>query len=77
VAVELKWVGRSWVEVKVDGKLVLEGILSSGASREFSGREVEVSAGNAGGVKLVVDGRDLGLFGRYGEVVTRTYRPKP
>jgi cytoskeleton protein RodZ len=77
VAVRLNWVGRSWVEVRVDGILVLEGILSSGTSREFFGREIEVSAGNAGGVKVVVDGRDLGLFGRYGEVVTRTYRPKP
>jgi cytoskeleton protein RodZ len=77
VVVALKWVGRSWVEVRVDGKLVLEGILSSGASRQFTGREIEVSAGNAGGLKVDVDGKELGLFGKYGEVVSRTYRAQP
>lgn len=77
VSVGLKWVGRSWVEVQVDGKLVLEGILTAGSSKQFTGREIEVSAGNAGGVKVVVDGRDQGLFGRYGEVTTRVYRAKP
>ena len=39
------------------------------------GHAVEVSAGNAGGVNITVDGHDRGRLGAHGVVVTKTYKP--
>jgi hypothetical protein len=63
------------VEVRVDGRLVFEGILGKGASKKFSGMFVEVAAGNSGGVRITKDGKDLGRMGRHAEVGVRSYKP--
>jgi cytoskeletal protein RodZ len=66
---------RSWIEVRVGGRLVKEGIAGRGQMHRFKGREIEVSAGNAGGVQVYRNGRDVGRLGGHGEVVTRIYKP--
>ena len=75
VALTLALKERSWIEVRVEGRLVKEGISSRGQMYRFKGREIEVSAGNAGGVVIFRNGRELGPLGSHGEVVTRTFRP--
>lgn len=73
--VSLTFVERSWVEVRVDGRLVFEGIFNRGVSRKFSGKTIEVAAGNSGGIRINKDGKDLGRLGRHAEVAVRTYKP--
>lgn len=60
----------SWVRVVADGDVVLEETLDAGESREFEGRrEVLLRLGNAGGVRLVLNGRSIEPIGGRGEVV--------
>jgi cytoskeleton protein RodZ len=75
ITVELTIEQRSWVEVKVDGQPALEGLLSPKMHKSFKGRNVTVSAGNAGGVRITINGHDRGLLGERGVVVAKTYTP--
>lgn len=64
-----------WVRIVADGKPVFEGTLQPGTERTWSaGKVIEMTMGNAGGVRLVVDGKELGAAGRPGEVVRRVFR---
>ena len=61
--------GRSWIGVVSDGKPVFEGTLTEGATKTFtSKKEMELTVGNAGMVRLILNGRDLGPPGRAGQV---------
>lgn len=78
VSVRVQVVGQaSWVGVKsASGRQVFSGTLTNGANRVFTdARELRVVLGNAGGVRLVVNGRDLGRAGRTGDVVRLTFGP--
>jgi cytoskeletal protein RodZ len=75
VTVELTIEQRSWVEVRVDGEGQYEGLLYPKTHRKFKGKNVMVSAGNAGGVRVTVNGKDQGHLGPHGEVVAKTYKP--
>lgn len=62
----------SWMSVKIDGASQLEGIVKAGTSKAFHGKNADVRAGNAGGVELTVNGKELGKMGNTGAVVERT-----
>ncbi|MBC5799409.1 MAG: helix-turn-helix domain-containing protein [Candidatus Eremiobacteraeota bacterium] len=62
----------SWLLVRVDGSKRLEGLYPAGTRKRFHGAHADVRAGNAGGVELTVNGRDLGPMGRTGDVVERS-----
>ena len=62
----------SWLLVTIDGTKILEGILPAGTTKEFHGKTVTIRAGNAGGVHLALDGKELGTMGPSGAVVERT-----
>jgi cytoskeletal protein RodZ len=79
---------RSWVLVTADGQRVFAGILEPGAADSWTARErISLRSGNAGAVRVTLNGEDLGLFGGVGEVVevewtapgvpTRTPVPTP
>lgn len=66
---------KCWVRVRADGKLVFEGTLQPGAERTWgAGEAIDLVMGNAGGVRLTVNGEDLGPAGRPGQVVRRVFR---
>lgn len=70
VEVELRIVERAWLRVVVDGEVAFEGALEAGSRRTWRGREsVALRCGNAGGVRVTVNGEDLGLLGERGQVV--------
>jgi hypothetical protein len=76
VQVVLRFEGRSWASVTVDGERAFRGILSKGAERSFTGKQaVDVALGNAGGVLLTVNGNDIGHAGPYGRSFQRTFTP--
>lgn len=62
----------SWMSVAVDGAAVLEGLVKAGTVKNFHGKHVRVRVGNAGGVDLTVNGKELGKMGHAGDVVERT-----
>ena len=59
----------SWLQVFVDGVLVLEETVRAGETLQYRGGEVRVRFGNAGGVFAELNGEDLGAQGGRGEVV--------
>ena len=67
-----------WARITVDGKRAFE--------REFpanqrlplgADRTITVRAGDAGAIRLIVDGRDQGVLGKDGQVYNRTFTPTP
>lgn len=69
--------GESWMRVVVDNKNVFEGTLGSNNVKKFTGRDkIQVIFGNAGVVKVQVNGTDYGFLGGFGQVVTKTFTDK-
>lgn len=69
--------GRSWLRAMVDGTLVFEGIVAAGASKTFEGTEqIDIAIGNAGAMRLIVNGVDLGPAGGSGQVYRASFGPR-
>ena len=71
--IELSVTAPSWLLVRVDGAQVLEGIMPAGTRKSFHGSQAFVRAGNAGGVFLKINGKDLGAMGHSGDVIQKTF----
>jgi len=63
----------SWMQIFVDGVLVLEETVRAGETLQYRGDEVRVRFGNAGGVFAELNGTDLGAQGGRGEVINVRY----
>ena len=62
---------KSWVSIHVDGKLLFSGILQPNDRREINAEEkVKVVAGNAGGIDISLNGKNLETLGPRGQVRT-------
>lgn len=77
VTVQMSFLGSSWFRVTdVNGAKVYEGTLRAGNVRTFNDDQpLSFVIGNAGAVRLVVNGKDLGIAGTQGEVLRVTYQP--
>ncbi len=74
VQIQLIIIQRSWVRVTVDNILAFEGRLLPGSVKLFGGElSIEILTGNAAGVEVIYNQRDLGVMGLYGEVINRVY----
>jgi cytoskeleton protein RodZ len=68
---------NSWLQVSIDGTVVFEQTVPAGETLPFEGSdEVTVRYGNAGGVRVQLNGEDLGAPGGRGQVVTIVYTPE-
>jgi cytoskeleton protein RodZ len=63
----------SWLRVTVDGNVSMEGTFPAGTSKTFHGKSALVRIGNAGGVQIYVDGKDVGKLGKSGDVVEQAF----
>jgi cytoskeletal protein RodZ len=63
----------SWLRVTIDGNVSMEGTFPAGTSKTFHGKNALVRIGNAGGVEIFVDGKDVGKLGKSGDVAERTF----
>lgn len=63
----------TWLRVTVDGSVSMEGTFPAGTTKTFHGRQALVRLGNAGGVEIYVDGKDVGRLGKSGDVVERAF----
>jgi cytoskeleton protein RodZ len=54
----------SWIQVKADGKVVLDGVLDAATEKTFSAKELIFKTGNAGGVEVTYNGKTEAPFGK-------------
>ena len=67
--------GSSWISARdANGELLHEGVLDQGDSRTFTDDEkIDLVVGNAGALKLFVNGKQVDKIGEIGEVQRLTY----
>lgn len=67
--------GTSWLYVTDEsGTSIFSGQIRKGSSKIFSeNKEINLRVGNAGGVDIAVNGKDVGSIGADGQVVNLTY----
>ena len=75
VQVNLVAVERTYMRVIVDGEEVFNGRVVPGNAYPFEAEEqVEVLVGSGAAIRITYNGRDLGLLGGFGQVVSNIYR---
>ncbi len=75
VQVNLIAVERTYMRVIVDGEEVFNGRVLPGNAYPFEAEEqVEVLVGSGAAIRITYNGRDLGLLGGFGQVVSNIYR---
>ena len=75
VQVNLVAVERTYMRVIVDGETVFEGRVVPGNVYFYEAEEqVEVLVGSGAAIRIAYNGRDLGLLGGFGQIVSNIYR---
>ena len=75
--VEFVTVRPVWARITVDGRRAMEREFKADQRFPFGAdRTIAIRAGDAGAIRLVVDGKDLGVLGRDGQVFERTFTPR-
>jgi len=70
ISLTLEFEQDSWTRLEADGETVLQGLVRRGQLKRFQARGgFSLTLGNAGGVRVSVDGRALDPLGQAGEVV--------
>jgi Domain of unknown function (DUF4115) len=76
VTVTLRYAGASWTRVTADGRLAFEGTPGASQRRTFTAkRSLELVLGYPAGVRLTVNGKDLGVPDRSGSIWRRSFTP--
>jgi hypothetical protein len=74
VILDVRATGRSWVRVTADGQILFEDFVTAGETRQWQSRgPMTIRLGNAGVVDVTVNSKAVGVLGRSGEVVDRTF----
>jgi Domain of unknown function (DUF4115) len=76
VTLTLRYAGASWTRVTADGRLAFEGTPGPNQRRTFRARRsLELVLGYPAGVRLTVNGRDLGVPDRSGNIWRQSFTP--
>jgi cytoskeleton protein RodZ len=74
VQINLVSIEQTFMRVVVDGQVEFEGRTQPDKDYSYEAKDqIEVLVGNAAGLKVTYNGRDLGLMGNFGEVIDRVY----
>ena len=74
VQLNLVAVERTYMRVVVDGEVAFDGRVVPGNAYPFEAEnQVEVLVGSGAAIRIVYNGRDLGLMGTFGQVVNNIY----
>ena len=74
VQLNLVAVERTYMRVVVDGEVAFEGRVLPGNAYPFEAEtQIEVLVGSGAAIRIVYNGRDLGLMGTFGQVVNNIY----
>jgi hypothetical protein len=78
VSVQVRAVGRSWVQASTaGGKELFQGVLQAGEVRSFTDKtRIKLIVGNAGAIALTVNGTKVGSPGRPGQVARVQFGPQ-
>ena len=75
VQVNLIAVERTYMRVAVDDEVVFEGRVIPGNAYLFEAEnQVEILVGSGAAIRIIYNGRDLGLMGTFGQIVNNIYR---
>lgn len=75
VQINIIAIERTYLRVTADGKVVYDGRVTPGTAYPFeAANEIEILAGNGAALRVTFNLRDMGLLGRYGEIVNLIYR---
>jgi len=78
ISLVLEFDADSWTKIEADGRTVFVALAKRGDRKSFSAREeFRLTLGNAGAVRVTVDGRALEPLGRAGQVVKDLRLPGP
>jgi cytoskeletal protein RodZ len=76
VTVTLRYAATSWTRVTADGRVAFEGTPGASQRRTFTaGRSLDLVLGYPAGVRLTVNGRDLGIADRSGDIWRHSFTP--
>jgi Domain of unknown function (DUF4115) len=76
VTLTLRYAGASWTRVTADGRLAFEGTPGPNQRRTFKARRsLDLILGYPAGVRLTVNGRDLGVPDRSGNIWRQSFTP--
>jgi cytoskeleton protein RodZ len=71
---ELVTVRPVWTRVTVDDKRTVEREIPGGQRLQFGAdRSIGIRAGDAGAIRVIVDGKDLGVLGKDGQIANRSF----
>jgi cytoskeletal protein RodZ len=78
VTVRVKAKRASWLNVRdAKGKELFSGIIRAGQTEEWkSKKRIRLLIGNGGGVRVTVNGKDIGSPGETGQVIRLSYGPR-
>jgi cytoskeletal protein RodZ len=78
VTVRVKAKRASWLNVRdAKGKELFSGIIRAGQTEEWKSRKrIRLLIGNGGGVRVTVNGKDVGAPGETGQVIRLSYGPR-
>jgi cytoskeleton protein RodZ len=78
VSLLLEFDADSWTKLDAAGQTLLEGLVRRGETRRFEARGgFRLTLGNAGGVRVTIDGHALESLGRTGQVIRDFRLPAP
>ncbi len=67
----------SWMKITTDGDVAVNENLQPGSKHQFTATSsIDMTRGNAGGASLTINGRDVGVLGKSGEVRQVTITPE-
>jgi len=70
VVLVVRAIGKTWLQVKADGKIIFQSVLAKGSSESWKADEkIELWIGDAGALELEVNGRFLDRIGRKGQTL--------
>lgn len=73
--IELRTTREVWMRTSVDGQPFRERLVPGNEVLQFNPAQTfYIRAGDAGGLRILIDGEDRGLLGADGRIVTRTYQ---
>ena len=71
---QAKFNDKCWTRVVVDGRVAYEGIAEQGQTLSWQAVDnIFITAGNAGAIEFIENGKNLGVAGRVGEVIEKTF----
>lgn len=69
--IEVSAIERTWVSIVSDGKRIYSGVLQADQSKILEGHDSAlIKTGNAGGVDVVFNGKEIGTLGPEGQIRT-------